>query len=72
MSLPGLVSLRRFVGSRNRPLAALAPVGQRSFPRAAGLLVPASPTLSFLCPLGNILAARPAGVPVPFLCGADT
>ncbi len=30
-SLPGLVSLRRYVGSRNRPLAALATGAQRSF-----------------------------------------
>ena len=32
LSLPGLVSLRRYVGSRNRPLAALATGGHRSFP----------------------------------------
>ena len=47
----GLVSLRRFVGSRNRPLAALALGGQRSFagPRAligagfaGAVLVPAA------------------------------
>jgi len=30
--LPVVVSLRRCVGSRNRPFAALTPVGQRSFP----------------------------------------
>jgi len=32
LSLPGLVSLRRYVGARNRPLAALATGGHRSFP----------------------------------------
>ena len=71
---PGLVRLRRFVGSRNRPLAALAPGGQRSFPgrgrsrvpasRAQSFpdVVPASPALCWLCPLGKHLA-RP-GRPV--------
>ena len=29
---PGLGSMRRCAGSRNRPLASLAPGGQRSFP----------------------------------------
>jgi hypothetical protein len=33
---PALVSVRRGAGSRNRPLAALATGGQRSFPQGAG------------------------------------
>jgi len=63
LSLSRLVSLRHCVGSRNRPLAALARAGQRSFPAAGLALGPASPAL-FLspCPLGNILPrpGRPA------------
>jgi hypothetical protein len=50
-------------GSRNRALAALAPVGQRSFP-AAGRGAGCAGALPSLCPLENILAA--AGRPV---CG---
>jgi hypothetical protein len=64
LPLSRLVSLRRFVGSRNRPLAALARAGQKSFPAAGHpFLVPAAPALSLpSSPLGNILASpgRPA------------
>ena len=60
--LSGLGQVAPLVGSRNRPLAALATGGPQIFPRAAGLpwcrLRRRSPFL--VGPLGNILA-RPAG-----------
>ena len=70
---PGLARLRRFVGSRNRPLAALASGGPEIFPAPRAVLVSAAPTQSFLdCPLGNILA-RPVGrYAGPFLRSAAT
>lgn len=56
----GVVSLRRYVGSRNRPLASLAPGGQRSFPRAAGV-----PGVGFadavLVPAGENIFPAPTG-----------
>ena len=63
---PGFVRVRRCADSRNRPLAALAPAGQRSFPprraalRGAGCagaaFVPAAKTS---CPPGDGLCAGP-------------
>ena len=73
-TLTRLVSLRRFLGSRNRPLAALATGGAQIFPRAAGQLVPATPALllSSGARWENILR-RPAGrLTGPFLRGAGT
>jgi hypothetical protein len=59
---PGLVSLRRFVGSRNRPLAALALRRAQIFSLVAGfpgagfagaVLVPAGKHLARLGPAGG-------------------
>jgi len=68
--LPGLVSLRRFVGSATGLSLRSLRTAIDLFP-GRGRLEPASPALLFLGPLENILAARPP-VDVPFLHGADT
>jgi single-stranded DNA-binding protein len=63
---PALVSVRRGAGSRNRPLAALATGGQRSFPRGRGHSGCRLRRRSFFfARLENILAARPAGMTGP-------
>ena len=67
---PGWVSLRRWLGSRNRALAALVPWRPQIFPQVAGgLLEPASPALPFqLPPAGKHLGSprdRPVCGPFP-------
>jgi hypothetical protein len=65
--LSGLVSLRRAGRSRNRPLAALARTGHRSFPgRGLTRLDAGCAGADFLsCPRENILAARTSRYDVP-------
>ena len=58
------VSLRRCVGSRNRPLAALAPGGQRSFP-AAGIPGGGFAGADFLARWETSWPPGPAGVRAP-------
>ncbi len=59
LSLSGLVSLRHFVGLRNRALAPLAPGGHRSFPAAGLNGAGFAGAVLFSCPLENI-GGRPA------------
>ena len=59
---PAGVSLRRFLGSRNRALAALAPGGQRSFPmQRAPAPGPAAGAAFFRVPAGK--TSWPPGPP---------